>query len=229
VCILIVPPLVGTAGEMSLPFKRGNNQDAHWAGRFWDWRLTRVAAFCASMQADETAVKRAWFCLQAQAKHEHIAAAHLRQSGAAEVFLPRIRFPRVTRRGKAWFTEALFPGYLFARFDWRAVLRQVRHARGVRGVVHFGERWPTIPNETIAELRRAFGDSELRTLGARLAPGDEVQIADGALHGLRAVIANILPGPARIAVLLNFLGRQTVIELPVHSVVKVNGEREVIW
>jgi transcriptional antiterminator RfaH len=178
--------------------------------------------------AGETAAEAAWFCLQSQSKHEHIAAAHLRQAGVAEIFLPRIRFARVTRRGKVWFTEALFPGYLFAKFDWRASLRRVQHASGVRGVVHFGERWPTIPDETIAELRRAFGESGLRTLGAEPAPGDEVLIAGGALHGLRAVIAGVLPKAARVAVLLDFLGRQTVIELPAQSVVKVGGRREIL-
>jgi transcriptional antiterminator RfaH len=174
---------------------------------------------------DEMAAETAWFCLQSQPRHEHIAAAHLRQTGAAEVFLPRIRFPRATRRGKVWFTEALFPGYLFAKFDWRASLRQVRHARGVRGVVHFGERWPTIPEAIIAELRRAFGESELRTLGAQFAPGDEVQIAEGPLRGFKAVISGVLPGTARVAVLLDFLGQQTVIEFPAHSVVKAGDAR----
>ena len=70
------------------------------------------------------------------------------------VFLPRIRFKRATRQGTAWVTEALFPGYLFARFDWRTSLRLVQHSRGVRGVVHFGERWPAIPDDDHRELQQ---------------------------------------------------------------------------
>ena len=42
----------------------------------------------------------AWFCLRAQPKHEHIAAGHLRELPGIEVFLPRIRFRRQTRRGR---------------------------------------------------------------------------------------------------------------------------------
>src|SRR5258705_250702 len=64
------------------------------------------------------ALQRAWFCLRARSKHEHIAARHLQQMTDVEVFLPRIRFRRKTRQGPAWVTEALFPNYLFARFDW---------------------------------------------------------------------------------------------------------------
>jgi len=161
-----------------------------------------------------------WFCLRSQPKHEHIAAAHLRQFDEIAVFLPRVRFKRATRRGVAWATEALFPGYFFARFDWRASLRLAQHARGVRGVVHFGERWPTIPDGVIEELRRTIGENELHTITVELAPGDAVQIAEGTLCGLRAVVARVMPGRERVAVLMEFLGRQTMVEVPASFLVK---------
>ena len=170
-----------------------------------------------------------WFCLKSQPKHEHIAAAHLRQTSAVAVFLPRIRFKRATRQGTVWVTEALFPGYLFARFDWQASLRVVQHSRGVRGVVHFGERWPAIPEEIIRELQQAVGEAGLRTIPEQFLPGDEVEITEGAMRGLRAVVARILPGRERIAVLMEFLGRQTMIELPRHFIIKEGDERAAIF
>jgi transcriptional antiterminator RfaH len=169
-----------------------------------------------------------WFCLKSQPKHEHIAAAHLRQTSAVEVFLPRIRFKRATRQGTVWVTEALFPGYLFARFDWQDSLRVVQHSRGVRGVVHFGERWPAIPGETIRELQQAVGEAGLRTIPEQFLPGDEVEITEGAMRGLRAVVTRVLPGRERIAVLMEFLGRQTMIELPRHFLIKEGDERATI-
>lgn len=165
-----------------------------------------------------------WFCVKAQPKHEHIAAAHLRQAGV-EAFLPRIRFKRATRRGTVWATEALFPGYLFARFDWQASLRRVQSARGVRGVVHFGERWPSIPEEVIRDLQQTIGASGLRIIPADLAPGDEVVITEGAMRGLNAVVTRVLPGRERISILMEFLGRQTMIELPRDFLVKGGDER----
>jgi transcriptional antiterminator RfaH len=166
-----------------------------------------------------------WFCLKSQPKHEHIAAAHLRQNSAVEVFLPRIRFKRATRHGTAWATEALFPGYLFARFDWQTSLRLVQHSRGVRGVVHFGERWPAIPEEIIRELQQSIGTTGLRIIPESFAPGDEVEITEGAMRGLRAIVTRVLPGRERIAVLMEFLGRQTMIELPRHFLIKEGDER----
>jgi transcriptional antiterminator RfaH len=126
-------------------------------------------------------------------------------------------------------TEALFPGYLFARFDWQTSLRLVQCARGVRGVVHFGERWPAIPEEIILELQQAIGETELHTIPAELVPGDEVEIAEGSLRGLRAVVTRVLPGRERVAVLMEFLGRQTLIELPGHFLIKEGNERAALF
>jgi transcriptional antiterminator RfaH len=167
-----------------------------------------------------------WFCLRSQPKHEHIAAAHLKKMEAVAVFLPRVRFQRPTRQGLAWVTEALFPSYLFARFDWHTSLRQVQAARGVAGVVHFGTRWPVIEDSIIEDLKQAFGAEELHTISTVLRPGDTVEIAEGAMRGLQAVVSRVLPSRERVAVLLEFLGRQTTIEVPISLVVKEGNARE---
>jgi transcriptional antiterminator RfaH len=162
----------------------------------------------------------AWFCLRTQPKHEHIAAANLRLLPQIEVFNPRIRYRRSTRRGPVWFTESLFPSYVFARFDWRQWLRQVHHAAGVATVVHFGSRWPTLSDHSIAELKAAVGDQELRLIQAEPEPGEEVQISGGAFHGLQGIVTRLVPARARVAVLLEFLGRQTTVEVPLDAVVR---------
>jgi transcriptional antiterminator RfaH len=156
----------------------------------------------------------AWFCVRTLPKQEHIAAAQLRhQSSDVEVFLPRIRYQRTTRRGPAWVTEALFLNYLFARFELMTCLRKVQAARGVRGVVHFGTLWPSIPEGAIDELKAAMGADAVKTLSQEFRPGDEVEIAGGAFFGLTAVVTRVMPGRQRVAVLLEFLGRQTTVEL----------------
>ena len=152
----------------------------------------------------------------------------MRNLDGVEVFLPRIRFRRATRQGTAWVTEALFPNYLFARFNWQKSLREVQHARGVHGVVHFGERWPTIRDGIIEDLRRAVGVTELCVIPAQVAPGDEVEITGGTFHGLHAVVTRVMPNRERVAVLMEFLGRQTIIELPTGTVIKQGSGRATI-
>lgn len=167
-----------------------------------------------------------WFCLRSQRKHEHIAAAHLRKMDGVEVFLPRVRFQRTTRQGLAWATEALFPSYLFARFDWHESLRQVQASSGVSGVVHFGDRWPVIADAVIEDLKQTVGTAELHTISAVLQPGDTVEIAEGAMRGLSAVVTRVMPSRERVAVLLDFLGRQTTIEVSMAFVLKEGDVRQ---
>lgn len=176
-----------------------------------------------SLHTDSLLLK--WFCVRTQVKREHLAAEHLRRLRGIEVFLPRIRFRRNTRRGTVWFTEALFPNYLFARFDWKASLAKVHHAPNIRGVIHFGDKWPTIPDDVIDQLRQIIGERQLCVVDPAVAPGDQVQIADGVFHGLKAVVTQVMPARQRVTVLLNFLGRQTSVELPAAAVLKETNHR----
>jgi len=41
----------------------------------------------------------AWYCARTKPKHEHIAAANLQKNLGLEVFHPRLRMERATRRG----------------------------------------------------------------------------------------------------------------------------------
>ena len=171
----------------------------------------------------------AWFCLKSQPKHEHIAAAHIRREMEMEVFLPRIRFKRSSRTGSVWVTEALFPGYLFARFDLVESLRRVQSCRGVRGVVHFGSRWPAIPEAAIRELQLRLGEETVRVLTPEFQPGDRVRISGGAFHGLEALVSQVLSGRERVAVLLEFLGRQTTVEVSREALLPAAEQRKILF
>ena len=171
----------------------------------------------------------AWFCVRSQPKHEHIAAAHLQREAALEVYLPRIRFKRATRSGAYWVTEAMFPGYLFARFDLRESLRWVQSCAGVSGVVHFGQRWPTMPEAAIQELRATLGEQTVHEVHADFQPGDRVLITGGTFHGLEALVSKLLSGRERVAILLEFLGQQTTVEVSVAALLPAVEQRKLIF
>jgi transcriptional antiterminator RfaH len=167
----------------------------------------------------------AWFCLRSQPKHEHIAAGHLRQMEEVEVFNPRIRFTRSTRLGPVVVTEAMFPNYLFARFDWRQSLTRVHYAPGISCVVHFGTKWPTVPEQAIEDIRAVVSAEGVHLISNDPVPGEEVTMAGGAFHGLQAIITKVMPGKQRVMVLMDFLGRQTSVEVGLHSIVRRSGRR----
>src|SRR3954471_23772279 len=113
----------------------------------------------------------AWYCVRTRQKQEHIAAGNLRQQHGLEVFNPRLRFRRATQRGPVWFTEPLFPSYIFARFPLRQLLNEVRHTSGVSTVVHFADRFPAVPDQVIDELRAMTGGEELIVQDSELVAG----------------------------------------------------------
>jgi transcriptional antiterminator RfaH len=162
----------------------------------------------------------AWYCLRAQPKHEHIAAAHLRLLTGVTVFCPRIRFRRATRQGMVWVTEAMFPGYLFSRFELGEMHRQVGYAHGVSGIVRFGDRYPTIDEGALVQLQDHTGGSEVKEVDYRLSQGDDVKIAEGAFAGLEAVVTQVLPAKQRVKVLMDFLGRKMEAEVEHSSVLR---------
>jgi transcriptional antiterminator RfaH len=169
----------------------------------------------------------AWYCLQAKHKHEHIAAAHARELKGVIVFCPRIRFRRETRAGVAWVTEALFPGYLFARFDLARMHRVVGYAHGVRSIVRFANCYPTIDESMVDQLRLQVGEKEIKLMDYEPTRGDSVKVAEGAFAGLDAVVTQILPARARVRVLLEFLGRKVEAELERYSVLRNDTQSKV--
>lgn len=159
----------------------------------------------------------AWYCVRSRQKQEHIAAAKLRQLGIG-VFNPGLRLRRPTQRGPVWFTEALFPSYLFARFSLRSQLAQVRGVNGVASVVQFGQQAPSIPDEVIADLRAMTGESETIVQDQTIAPGEQIVVAAGPFQGLLGLVQQILPATERVRVLLEILGRTTEVELDARAV-----------
>ncbi len=168
---------------------------------------------------------RAWHCVRTRPKTEHRVADRLAALPGVEPFCPRMRYRRPTRRGPVWFSEALFPSYVFARFAPAQQLRSVLHTPDVRGLVRFGETIATVPAPVIAELRRRLGAHEILVFDAPLEPGEEAQVADGPFAGLTVVVTRVLPARERVRILFTWLGRETEAELPLRALARTRKPR----
>ena len=166
-----------------------------------------------------------WFCLKAQPKREHIAAACLRQISEVEVFCPRVRFRKPTKRGPVWFTESMFPGYLFGRFDYGAFHHQIRHRPGVSGFVRFGERLALLPDALISEIRARTGTDEIVEVSRALEPGQEVEIALGPFQGLNGLVTRVINARERVEILIEWMGRTLCAEACVTDLAPLSGPR----
>lgn len=157
-----------------------------------------------------------WFCLRAEGRREHIAAMNLVQRMGVEAFAPRIRVRKEKRRGGVMqTTEALFPGYLFARFDYQNQCRHVISARGVVGLVAFGGQPPSLPDDTMTQLRQYSASESSLPVSPIFEEGQWVRVAAGCFRGSQGKVLNaVSSGQSRICVLLNLLGHDVEISLP---------------
>jgi transcriptional antiterminator RfaH len=160
----------------------------------------------------------AWYCARTKPKHEHIAAANVRRNLGLEVFHPRLRIERATRRGLVRVVEPLFPCYIFVRCVIEKTLNEIRYSNGISSIVHFADRIPTVEDSVIEELQLCFNADEPIIVEERLVPGAEVFLAEGAFVGMQASVLRVMPARKRVQVLLDILGRPTTVEVDRSSV-----------
>ena len=179
-----------------------------------------MEGIAVTRKMEQDGAEPAWYCLRSQPKHEHIAAAHLRLLEEVTVFCPRIRFKRSTRQGVVWVTEAMFPGYLFARFELMTMHRKVQYAQGVSAIVRFADRYPTIDEDSLEQLMAHTGANGVTEMNYGLSQGDCVRISGGLFAGLDAVVVKVLPAKERVRILMDFLGRKIEAEVGYANVLR---------
>lgn len=165
---------------------------------------------------------RNWYCLRTQTKREHVAAALLSKNESIEVFCPRISQVRKTRQGKKRFVEAMFPGYIFARFDYAEQHRLVMHSQGVSRIVEQGER-RVVPDAVIQELIDGLPEGVVEAPDPSIEAGAEIEFVSGSLKGLNAKVLAQLPSGKRVEVLLEFLGQEIKVEADPSDIMLAEG------
>ena len=119
----------------------------------------------------------------------------------------------------------MFPGYLFARFDYLAFHRQIKHRPGVSGFVQFGERLGLLPDALISEMRGRTGSDEMVEISCALESGQEVELTHGPFQGLRALVTRLNPARERVEILIEWMDRTLRAEAGVTDLEPVTGAR----
>jgi len=147
-----------------------------------------------------------WYCIHTRPLKENGVVAYLQETLGLETYFPRLKRQKTIRRVRRIVTGPLFPRYLFCRFDLANRYRAVRYAPEVIDVVSFGERPAVVDDAMIEELRGWAGEAvDVITIQPSLRPGDQVEITDGPMRGLQAVILNSRSDRDRVTVLLSIL------------------------
>lgn len=168
-----------------------------------------------------------WYAVRSQLKREKLAAKKLRELEGVEVFLPRIRYQKVTRRGPVWWVESLFPNYLLVKFQLVEQGRLVGYAPGVSHILKFGSHSPEVPENFVDDLRAEWARSEAEgeelTVERVLEVGDAVEVAKGAFQGMEGRVVAVRSGDQRVSMLMEFLGQERQIEVDILDLI-LEGE-----
>lgn len=163
-----------------------------------------------------------WHVVRSHSRQEARAEFNLR-TGQIETFLPWVR-PRPRSRSRAAEREALFPQYLFAKFDPEQSLHDISFTRGVQAVVHLGGELASVDEDVIASLRSYVDDEGFVPMGQRLASGTRVVVESGPFAELFGVVERMMPARQRAIVLLSIIGRSKRVVLPADHLRSVTGE-----
>ena len=168
----------------------------------------------ATQQRDATAdnplpnVTR-WLCVHTRPRRETGAERYCREVLKLDTYYPRLKRLKTIRRVKRWVVGPLFPRYFFCRLNLAQNFRAVQYAPQVIGVVSFGGRPTPVDDAIIDQIRQWAGEAvDIVRVRPGFRPGDLVEIADGPLRGLQAVVLQDMSDRDRVAVLLSTLGCQ---------------------
>jgi transcriptional antiterminator RfaH len=166
---------------------------------------SRQSAGCTGMAA-ACSQSPNWYALHTKPRQESLAQSSLQREGL-ETFFPKLRRRRTIRRVRKWVTGALFPSYIFARFDAIQSARLVKYANGVANIVSFGGHPAIVDEEIIAAIRAHAEDDVVTVQPVQFRPGDVVEIQVGPLRGLQGVFEREMSDRDRVVVLLDTLAQ----------------------
>ena len=153
-----------------------------------------------------------WYVIHTKPRQEQRALENLQRQGF-EAWLPMMELEKVRRSRLARVTEPMFSRYLFIRLDiTQTNWSPIRSTLGVSKLVSFGNVPAAVPDALIDMLRESPPLTPQRLMN----PGDEVQLVDGPLRGLRGIYQQH-DGEARAMVLIELLSQPQSIQIELQA------------
>jgi transcription antitermination factor NusG len=153
---------------------------------------------------------KSWYALQVHSRKEHVIASQL-ENRSIECFLPTYKsFRKWSDRTKE-IQQALFPGYVFCRFDFENRQPVVMTA-GVLQIVGNGRAAMPIADAEIAALQVAVGSGLPSQPWPYLEVGERVRVNYGHLSGLEGILINF-KGNHRVVLSVTLLQRSVAMEV----------------
>jgi transcription antitermination factor NusG len=161
-----------------------------------------------------------WYVIQTKPKKEEEAKSYLTTKGV-EVFSPLLETFLLKNGRMNRGLKALFPNYIFGKFDLNQNYPLVRWAKGVKKVLGFGE-FPTPISEEVVEIIKERTDIHgIVRLKCHFQANDLIRIKTGPLKDLLGIFESWISDSERVRILLNLVGYQPVVEMHYSMIEKV--------
>ena len=159
-----------------------------------------------------------WYLAYTKPRQEEIARLNLERQGF-EAYLPLYKKFKKTAQGPVSVFEPMFPRYIFFRPGRSGQsISSVRSTKGIATIVRFGFEPAVIDEGLLERIRQLEGDRNQATLLelSNLKTGQTVRLKHTALAGVEGLVQAV--SSKRVAVLLEILGRPTLVQMEHHQV-----------
>lgn len=142
-----------------------------------------------------------WYVVNVKPKKEG-QVERLFVEGGFEIYCPKYRRERRV--------VPFFPGYAFLRFDFPEQFQMVKYTRGVKRVVGTDDGPTPVPDEVVLGIRDRERDGLIafERYGEEPAVGDEIEVVEGPLKGLKGIFRREVGESERVMILLNYVSYQ---------------------
>lgn len=158
-------------------------------------------------------VAELWYAVYCQPLKERLVGAWLSSQLDLKVYLPEVK----SLNGGRVEYKPFFPRYLFVEADLeRVATSQINATPGVLYLVAFGGGPQPLAPSVVEVLRQRLDQMNqgVEAISSDPRPGSMVRLKSGPLQGLEAVFIKTMSPGERVKVLVEFLGRPHVLEVP---------------
>lgn len=142
-----------------------------------------------------------WFVIHTKPKKEGQVERLFREGGFT-VYCPKYLCEKRV--------SPFFPGYAFLNFEFPRQYQMVKYTRGVKRIVGTDEGPTPIPGEVVEGImaREKDGLIVFEKYGREPSLGDEIEVVEGPLKGLKGIFKKEVGDKERVMILLNYVSYQ---------------------
>lgn len=156
-----------------------------------------------------------WYCIYTKPGQEDGVVKKLGELPGLYAFNPKLKRKKYSRAKLIDAVEALFPGYIFAKFKLSEFFHMITYTRGVKRFVGDSSGVPYQVDESIIDfIHSQMQDGFIHLKPPQFSRGQEVTVKDGPFSGLTGILLEEIKPSERVIILLNTIRYQAKIEIP---------------